>query len=145
MSTGFVSLRQKHWKRARSAFIEGVADLRKSDIPWGTQCIAACLVGLAGIELGQGHHERAGKLLGATERLILAPYARLAWGFHLGATPTLIRKEYERMAAEVYKAMGDAAAAAVDGGRALSREEALQIGLEPTGDRSLVDVTGPAD
>jgi hypothetical protein len=143
--TGLVSLRRKRWKRARDGFVEGVTALRGLHTPWGNQCRAACLAGLAEIALVQGSPEAAARLLGAAESHITGPFARLAWGIHLGVTPTLVRKEYERIAAEIRSAMGGAAAAAVAEGRALSLEEAVPIGLAAAGDRSVVDVTGPAD
>jgi tetratricopeptide (TPR) repeat protein len=132
LSSGFVSLHQKRWKRARTAFVDGVAYLKKSDTPWANQCVAACLAGLAGIGLEQGHAEPAAKILGAVELHIAGPDACLAWGAHLGVTPTLIRKEYDRIVAEA--ARHEAAPAAIAEGRSLSLEQAVAIGLAPSED-----------
>ena len=113
-SLGYVALRQGDLRLARERFCDALAEFRRLGHPRG---LAEAVQGLAGVAAASGAWELAGRLLGASERMLAEVQAQ-AWPAD--------RLERERDARWVERALGPAGLAeAIATGHRLSSEEAV--------------------
>ncbi len=113
-SLGYVALRQGDLRLARERFCDALTEFRRLGHPRG---LAEAVQGLAGVAAASGAWELAGRLLGASERMLAEVQAQ-AWPAD--------RLERERDARSVERALGPAGLAeAIATGHRLSSEEAM--------------------
>jgi hypothetical protein len=129
--TGLLRLREERPEAALASFAKGIELLRPMDSRWSTQCICACLAGIADVRTATSLKDAA-MIIGGVESTLLEPIARLAWGYEFTVTPTLIRFEFERIRRRLSQALGDSAEIALNAGRGLPLEKLINIALDRT-------------
>ena len=120
-SFGEIALHQQRWQEARTYFVESLVRLQKQG---DTRSIARSLTGLAALAYGQGHPERAARLLGASATLLEST------GVSHWRSP-IFRTNYERITNAVRSALDEEAFATESAkGRKMDLEQAIAYGVE---------------
>jgi predicted ATPase/DNA-binding SARP family transcriptional activator len=125
----FISLEEGRPDSASASFRELVGILRSLESRWATHCICACCAGLAGAKSMAGRPSEAAHILGGMERVMHAPYTRLAWGWDFIVTPTVLRIEFDRISAKVSEMLGETASAQLAAGRTCPFDEVVELSL----------------